>query len=59
LTLDGQHVDYSGSILIPGEYVIFYLFEACSATAVQASGERAGVRFARVVQCVRTDADAT
>jgi hypothetical protein len=52
MSRDGQRADYTGSILIPGDEVVFYLFEAVSSSAVQAICEHAGLRFARVVQSV-------
>jgi hypothetical protein len=52
ITREGQHADYNGSILIPSDEVVFYLFEAVSSAAVQAVCEQAGLRFERVVLSV-------
>lgn len=52
LGLRGQRVDYTGSIFVPTDEVIFYLFEGFSAEAVRTACEQAGLRFERVLRSV-------
>jgi hypothetical protein len=54
LTLHGQHVQFTGSIFLPTDDVIFYLFEGVSSEAVRTTCEGAGLRFERVLYSVVT-----
>jgi len=49
LTREGSPVRYMGSILMPADDVVFYLFEGSSADAVREASERAEIPFERVV----------
>jgi len=42
----------SCSILIPGEEVVFSVYEAPSTAALQELNERAGIPFSRIVEAV-------
>jgi hypothetical protein len=55
LSSDQQQVDYTGSLFVPGDDVVFYLFESSSADAVRAACERAAIPFERVVETVRRE----
>ncbi|MGD0687184.1 MAG: hypothetical protein ABSA03_18955 [Streptosporangiaceae bacterium] len=52
---DSAGVRYLGSILVPGDEVALFRFEAASAGQVAADGERAGLRCDRVVAAVFLD----
>jgi len=52
LTREGKRVEYAGSILVPGDEVVFYLFDSESADDVRTVCERAGIAFERVVDSV-------
>jgi hypothetical protein len=52
---DGADVRYLGSILMPGDEVVLFRFDAVSAEQVAASGARAGLRCDRVVSAVFHD----
>jgi hypothetical protein len=52
LSREGKRVDYAGSILVPGDEVVFYLFDSESADDVREVCERAGIAFERVVESV-------
>lgn len=54
LTREGRPVALTGSLLVPEDEVVFYLFTSCSAADVREACERAGLRFERVVESVRT-----
>ncbi len=47
----GEQVRYLGSVLVPGDEVVFCLFEAADMEAVLALNERAEVGLDRVVGC--------
>jgi hypothetical protein len=51
----GAEIRYLGSILMPGDEVVLFRFDAVSAQQVVASGERAGLRCDRVVPAVFVD----
>ena len=51
----GPGARYLGSILIPGDEVVLFGFDAVSARRVAASGEQAGLRCDRVVPAVFAD----
>ena len=51
-TVTGAQLRYLGSILMPGDEVVLFRFDAVSAQQVAASGERAGLRCDRVVPAV-------
>jgi hypothetical protein len=53
LTRSGTSVQLTGTILLPGDEVVFYLFDG-SAAAVREACERAEIPFERVVESVRT-----
>ncbi len=52
---DNAGVRYLGSILMPGDEVALFRFDAVSAGQVVASGELAGLRCDRVVAAVFLD----
>jgi hypothetical protein len=52
---DGADSRYLGSILMPGDEVVLFRFDAVSAEQVAASGARAGLRCDRVVPAVFRD----
>ena len=54
LTREGTHVELTGSIFVPEDEVVFYLFTGHSAGVVREACERAGIRFERVVESMRT-----
>jgi hypothetical protein len=47
-------VELTGTILMPSDEVVFFLFEGDSADVVRQACERASVVFERVVESVRT-----
>jgi hypothetical protein len=49
LSREGQRVSFQGSILVPFDEVVFYLFEGISAAAVHATCRRARLNFERVL----------
>ncbi len=51
----GPDIRYLGSILMPGDEVVLFRFDAASARQVAASSERAGLRCDRVVPAVFLD----
>jgi hypothetical protein len=51
----GPDIRYLGSILLPGDEVVLFRFDAASAQRVAASGEQAGLRCDRVVPAVFLD----
>ena len=51
----GADIRYLGSILMPGDEVVLFRFDAVSARRVAASGEQAGLRCDRVVPAVFAD----
>ena len=52
-------VRYRGSLLVPGDEVVFCCFDGPSSDAVAAVAERARVPFARIVASVRVGASGT
>ena len=52
---DGDDVRYLGSILMPGDEVVLFRFDATSAQRVAASSEQARLRCDRVVPAVFLD----
>ena len=58
LTRAGTAVELTGTILVPGDEVVFYLFNG-SAGAVREACKRARVPFERVVESVRTTTQQT
>jgi hypothetical protein len=54
LTREGTPVDFTGSILMRTDDVIFYLFDGVSAEAVREACERAAIRYERIVESVYT-----
>ena len=52
LRSEEKQVDYTGSIFVPTEDVVFYLFDGMSAEAVQEVCERAAVPYERVIDVV-------
>jgi len=59
LTRHGCPVRFVRTIFVPADETCFYLFEASSLSAVQAAGERAGVRFEHVSDASRRRPAAT
>jgi hypothetical protein len=53
LTREGTHVDFTGSILMAGDDVVFFLFDGVSADAVHEACERAAIQYERIVESVR------
>lgn len=51
----GADIRYLGSILMPGDEVVLFRFDAVSAQQVAAGGEQAGLRCDRVVPAVFFD----
>jgi hypothetical protein len=56
LTAEGHRVSFAGTILVPGDEVVFYLFDGESADDVQAACMRAGIPLERVVESIRSGA---
>jgi hypothetical protein len=54
LTREGTRVELTGSIVVPEDEVVFYLFTGHSADVVREACVRAGIRFERVVESMRT-----
>jgi hypothetical protein len=54
LTRTGAEVALAGTILVPGDEVVFYLFDGDSADVVREVCERARVPFERVVESETT-----
>ena len=54
LTRAGTGVALTGTILVPGDEVVFYLFDGDSVDVVREACERARVPFERVVESVST-----
>jgi uncharacterized protein DUF4242 len=52
LRIEGTHVRYLGSTIVPDDEACFCQFEGASAAAVAEANERAGVPFARIVAAV-------
>ena len=50
---ESDGVGYLGSMLMPGDEVVFCFFDATSREAVQAVAERARIPFERIVESVR------
>jgi hypothetical protein len=50
LTRDGPPISFTGSVIIPRDEVVFYLFEGPSLDAVRTACERAGLPFERIVE---------
>lgn len=50
---DGGDVQYVGSMLMPKDEVVFFVFQGPSADAVRTVAEQAGIPFARIVESVR------
>lgn len=48
VTRDGLDVRYLRSVFVPADETCFHLFDAASAAAVRAAGERAAIAFDRV-----------
>jgi hypothetical protein len=53
---EGDPVAFTGSIFIPGDEVVFYLFEGDSEDAVRDTCMSAAIRFERVVESITCDA---
>jgi hypothetical protein len=49
---EGDPVAFTGSIFIPGDEVVFYLFEGDSEDAVRDACETAAIGFERVVESI-------
>lgn len=52
LSREGRRVGFTGSMLIPRDDVVFYLFDGDSAEAVREACERAAIPFERVVESI-------
>jgi len=50
----GSEVRYDGTILMPGDEVVFFVFSGPSAKAVRAVAASAEIPFERIVASVRT-----
>jgi hypothetical protein len=55
LSLNGGNVELTGSIVLPEDEVVFYLFQAPSAELVRLACDRARLRFERVIESVRSE----
>ena len=53
LTGEGKRVDFTGSILVCADDVVFYLFDGVSADAVREACERAAIQYERIVESVQ------
>jgi hypothetical protein len=53
LSRNGSTVELTGSIVLPQDEVVFYLFRATSAGLVREACERACVPFERIVESVQ------
>ncbi len=49
----GEGVRYLGSMLMPGDEVVFCFFQGPSAQAVETVAGRAGIPFGRILESVR------
>jgi hypothetical protein len=54
LSSEGISVAFAGSILLPGDEVVFYLFDSVSAEAVRETCTRAAISFERVIESIRS-----
>jgi hypothetical protein len=54
--VEGTGLELTGTILMPEDEVVFFLFEGGSPEVVREACERADVRYERVVESVRTSA---
>ena len=52
LRIEGTHVRYLGSTIVPDDEACFCQFEGVSGAAVAEANERAGVPFARIVAAI-------
>ena len=52
LSIEGTHVRYLGSTIVPDDEACFCQFEGASEAAVAEANERAGVPFARIVAAI-------
>ena len=52
LRIEGTHVRYLGSTIVPDDEACFCQFEGASKAAVAEANERAGVPFARIVAAI-------
>jgi hypothetical protein len=59
LSREGKRVTFAGSILVPDDEVVFYLFDGESADAVREVCERAAIAFERIVESVPGSAQPT
>ena len=55
LSRDGLDVRHLRSVFVPADETCFHLFDAASAAAVQAAGERAAIAFDRVSEATYGD----
>jgi hypothetical protein len=53
LSRAGAEVELTGIILVPGDEIVFYLFDGDSVEVVREACERAEIPFERVVESVR------
>jgi hypothetical protein len=56
LRRQGGDVDFVGSILVPADETVFWLFEGREAD-VRAASERAGVPFERILESLHVEGD--
>lgn len=52
LAAEGEPVRYLGSVLFPGDEVVFFEFEGASEEVVRRASERAELPFERIVESV-------
>jgi hypothetical protein len=52
LRAEGRDIEYIQAVLVPEDEVIFHLFRAVDADAVQQASERAHVAFDRIVETI-------
>jgi hypothetical protein len=55
LSYEGRPVSFEGTILVPCDEVVFYLFEGVSADAVGEACLRAELPFARILESIRSN----
>jgi hypothetical protein len=57
MSAEGTRVRDITSVLIPGEEVVFSVYEGPSAEAVRQLNERAGIRVSRIVEAIWVSGD--
>jgi|SRR5262245_34282443 len=55
MTSEGRRVSFAGSILMPSDEIVFYLFDGDSVEDVREACVRAEIPLERVVESIRSD----